>query len=118
MCNVTYKLLVIGKDLMPFTIVQCHSQAIGHRKRFMPFTNVQCHSQTVGNMKRCDGIAFHKMCNVTHSLLVIGRDVMKLPFMKCVNVTHSLLVIVKDLMRLTSTEIFGVAHILSANTLS
>ena len=65
--------------------VQCHSLAIGHRKDMMlPFTNVQCHPQTVGHRKRCDETAFHKMHNVTHKLLVIGKDVMRLPFTKCV----------------------------------
>ena len=28
--------------------------------------------------------AFHEMCNVTHSLLVIGKDVTRLPFTKSV----------------------------------
>jgi hypothetical protein len=31
----------------------------------------------VGHRKRCDKTAFHKMCIVTHSLLVIGKDVMR-----------------------------------------
>jgi len=33
--------------------------------------------------KKCDEAAFHKMWNVTHSLLVTGKDVMRLPFTKC-----------------------------------
>jgi hypothetical protein len=31
-------------------------------------------------MKRWDETAFHKMCNVTDLPLVIGNDVMRLPF--------------------------------------
>src|SRR6266550_381291 len=87
----------------------------------LPFTNVQWHSQVaVGNRKRCNEIiAFHKMYNVTHFLLVIGKDLMRLPFTvqshslavghrkRCdetafhtmCNLTHFLLVIGKDVMR-------------------
>ena len=79
---------------------------------------MECHSQTVGHRKRCDQTAFHKMCNLTHSLLAIGKDVMRLPFTKCsithplvircdetachkiCNVTHQLLVEGKDMVRL------------------
>ena len=35
--------------------------------------NVQCHSQAVGHRKRCDETTFHKMCNVTDLLLAIGK---------------------------------------------
>ena len=41
---------------------------------------MQCHSLADGKKKGCDETAFHKMCNVTHKLLVIGKDVMRLPF--------------------------------------
>ena len=44
--------------------------------------NVQCHSQAMGHRKRCDETAFHKMCNVAHLLLVIGKDAIRLPFTK------------------------------------
>ena len=65
------------------------------------------------------------MCNVTHLLLVIGTDVLRMLFTKCVmsltscghmkrcdetafhkmcNITHSLLVIGKDVMRLPFTK--------------
>ncbi len=45
------------------------------------------------------------MCNVTHKLLVIGKDVIRLPFTKCATcVTHILLVIGKDVIRLPSTK--------------
>ena len=129
MCNVTHFLLVIGKDLMrlPFTkCAICHSPTVGHRKRCGDCLsqNMQCHSQTVGHSKRCDETAFHKMCNtyVTHWLLIIAKDVMRLPFPKCAichshpvydrkdclyktcNVTHILLVIAKDVMRLPFTK--------------
>jgi len=87
---------------------------------------VQCHSQTVGDRRRFDEIAFHKMCNVTHKLLVIGEDLMRLPisqnvqccsqpigdrekcdettFHKTCNVTHILVAIGKDVMRLSFTK--------------
>ena len=48
--------------------------------------NVKCHSlPQVGPRKRCDETALHKMCLVTHSLLVIAKDAMRpwLPFKKC-----------------------------------
>src|SRR6266576_2994373 len=88
--------------------------------------DLQCHSQAVGQGKRGDDSAFDKICNVTHSLLVIQKDVMRLPFTnvqshsqtvghkkrcdevtvihKMYNVTHSLLVIGKDLMRLPAIK--------------
>ncbi len=53
--------------------------------------------------KGCDETVF-KMCNVTHSLLVIGKDVMRLPVTKVFNVTHSLLVIGNDVIRLSFTK--------------
>ena len=87
--------------------VQYHSLAVGHRKDLMrlPFRrcamsltscwslekiwwdccsqNVQCHSLAVGHRKRSDETTFHKRCYVTHCLLVIGEDLMRLPFTKC-----------------------------------
>src|SRR6266576_2495101 len=42
-----------------------------------------CHTQAVGHRKRCDESAFHKICNITHSLLVRGKDMVRLPFTKC-----------------------------------
>ena len=74
------------------------------------------------------------MCNGTHMLLVMRKDVMRLPFTnvqfhpqtvgqrkgcddtafhKTCNVTHSLLVIATDAMRLHSTKTFNLAYILS-----
>src|SRR6266550_1359036 len=70
---------------LPFTNVQCHSP-VSHRERCdcLSQNAVQCHSLAVGHRKRqYDQAAFHKMCNVTHKLLVIGKDVIKLPFTKC-----------------------------------
>ena len=60
--------------------------------------NVQCHSLAIGNKKRCDETDFHKTCNVTHKLLVMWRGVRRVPFKKC-PMSHSLLVIGKDVMR-------------------
>jgi hypothetical protein len=66
--------------------------------------NVQCPSHAeVGHMESCDETAFHKICNVTHKLLVIGKNVMRLPHKMCA-VTHRLLVIGKDVMRLPFTK--------------
>jgi len=81
--NVTHSLLVIWKDVMrlPFTkcamsLTRCWSK----EEIWWDYLwqNVQCHSLAFGHRKRCDEAAFHKMCNVTHSLLVIGTDGMKL----------------------------------------
>ena len=90
MCNVTYCLLVIGKDIWDCLSqnVQCHSLPVGHRKRCDDCLsqNVQHHSLAVGShRKRCGEtvIVFHKTCNVTHLLLVIGKYVIRLPFTKC-----------------------------------
>ena len=88
--------------------MQCHRLADGHRNRRFDETgfhkkcvmsltncwsygrmwwnchlsqNVQCHSLPVDYRERCDETAFHKMCNITHKLLVIaGKDVMRLVF--------------------------------------
>jgi hypothetical protein len=130
MCNVTHFLLVIGKDVMGLPSqndVQCHPLPVGCRKRhdvntFHKMYNVQVtymllvirkdvmryatcpNSQVaVGYRKRCDKTAFHK-CDVTHLLLVIGKDLMKLPFTKCANVAHNLLVIENNVMRLLFTK--------------
>ena len=66
----------------------------------MPSIDVQCHSLSpVGHRKGCDETAFHKMSNVAHILLVIGKTA----FHKMCHVTHSLLVIGEDVMRLPFT---------------
>ena len=82
---VTHLLLGKGKDVMRLTFenVQCHSQTVDHKNRneMKLLTNVQCHSLAVGS-KKCDQIAFQKMCNGTHCLLVRGKNMMRLPFTK------------------------------------
>ena len=63
--------------------MQCHSLAVGHRKKMWR----DCLSQIV----QCNSLAgkrmwwdhLHKIYNVTHILLVIGKDVMRLIFMRC-----------------------------------
>ena len=91
MCNATHLLLFIAKDMMRLT-----------------FTNVQCHSHTVNHKKRCDETAFHKMMSLTPCWRCDETG-----FYKMSNVTHSLLVIGKYVMRLPSTKIFKCAHLLS-----
>ena len=60
--------------------------------------------------KRCDEDAFHKMCNITHRLLVIGNNVMRLTLTKC-EITHSLSVIGKDVIRLPlNHKMYSVTH--------
>ena len=116
--------------------MQCHSQAVGCRRRCDDNKYEICHSLAVGHRKRCDETAFprcamsltcywsyermwsiimlaafHKMCNVTHNLLVIGKDMIRLPFTEFWNVTHTLLVIVQDVIRLPFTKICnGTVH--------
>ena len=109
MWNAKHWLLVIGKDvirLLSQDVQWCHS--LGYRSlkdvMGMPFIkhamsltgccsqekmwwdclsqNMQCYTPTVGHRKKCDETAFHKMCNVTHMLLVIGKDMMNLSFTK------------------------------------
>ncbi len=103
MCNVTHKLSVIGCDETPFTKypiivahkllvigkdclswnVQCHSHPVSNRVWWdYPLQRVQWHSLPVGHSKQCNETAFHKMGTATHLLLVIGKDVRKLPFTK------------------------------------
>ncbi len=53
----------------------------------------------VGHRKGYDETTFCKMCNVTHKLLAIGKDVMRLT-LQGMHVTHLLLVIGKNVMRL------------------
>ena len=63
--------------------VQCHSLAIGHIKDVMSYLSQMCKLTCCGRRKRCDETIFHQVCNVTHFLLVIGKDVMRLSFTKC-----------------------------------
>jgi hypothetical protein len=87
-CNVTYlKLLVIGKDVMR-----------------LPST--ECATSLTSCLERCDETVFHKIYTVTHLLLIIGKDDMRLAiaFHKMCDITHNLLVIGKDVMRLPFTR--------------
>ncbi len=71
----------------------------------LPFNNMQYHSLAVGCRKRCDETNFHKMWNATHSLLVIGKDVMRLPLSSQNMKYHSLPVVIgKDMMRLPFSQ--------------
>ena len=88
---------------------------------------MQCHLLAVGHMKRCDATVCQRMGNVTHLLLVIGHDVMRLPctkyemsltccwsyerysgtisFPEKCNVTHLLLIIGTDVMNCHSQNL-------------
>src|SRR6266576_3407727 len=84
MCNVTHLLLVIGHDVLrlaftkcPMSLTICWSQETQHFNKYaMSRTSCRCR-------KGCEETAFHKMCDVTHFLLIIGKGVMRLPFTKC-----------------------------------
>ena len=79
MCNVTHILLVIGKNVLG-----------------LPFTILAMSLTFCWSYKRSNETAFHKMCNVAHRLLIIiERCYAEMAF--C-NVTHFLLVIGKDVM--------------------
>ncbi len=76
--------------------------------------NVQSHSLPVGYRKRCDETALHKMCNVTHFLLFMGRDVMRLPSTTIFNIAHILSVIEKRNIEPLLRNNCNVTHILLA----
>ena len=57
---------------------------------------MESHSLPVGNERKGDETAFHKMWNVTHLLLVIGKKYDETAFHKMCCVTHSLLITGKD----------------------
>jgi hypothetical protein len=105
--------------------MQGHSLSVGHGKscdKSVLHTDVECCLLAVVHRKTCDETVFHnnaactilltccwlldmmklsftKIWNVTHKLLVIGKDVMRLDFTN-VQCTHKLLLIGKDVMRL------------------
>ena len=89
MCNITHNLSVIGKDVMRLSFTKCAMMSLTSCRSLEKMwrdclsQNVQYHSLPVGHRKRCDETAFHTMCHVTHLLLVIGTDVMRLPFTGC-----------------------------------
>ena len=110
MYNVTHFLLVIGKEViqvrLPFTKYECHSLAVGYRKKcnqtpFYKMHNVTHDSLAVNHRQSDENeTVFHKMCNVTHLLLVIGKAVTRLSLtnVQC----HSLAVgHINDVMRLS-----------------
>ena len=51
----------------------------------LPSKKIQCHLLPVGNQKRFDECLSKKKSSVTHCLLVMGRDVMRLPGMSIVS---------------------------------
>ena len=90
-CNVIYKLLVIGKDVMrePFTTCAMSLAFCWEKMQWDCLShNEQCHSLAVGHMTSCHETASHTTWNITHMLLVIGTDMMRLAFTKCA--CHSL----------------------------
>ena len=129
MCNVTHFLLVIGKGVkenaFAMSLTSCWSEenmwedclsqnmqcclqtAMEHRKTCYEIA-IQ-HVQCAMSLTRCWSEemilwdAFHATCNVTHSLLVIGKLLWDSIVLTC-NVTHSLLVIGKNVMRLAFTK--------------
>ncbi len=124
MCNDTYKLLlVIRKDIMRLSFTTCAMSltVCWSQVKMCLSQNVEHHSLPISHMNWCDVTAFHRMCNVTYLLLVIGRGVMRmcsqnlqnysLPvgnrkvcdqtvLQKMHNVTDILLVVGKDVIRL------------------
>src|SRR6266576_2249447 len=112
-------LLVIGEDVMRLPFTKCallltSFWSLEKISQDCLSQNVQCHSLAVGHRKRCDETAFHKMCNVTHKLLVIGKDVMRLPSKMIFNVAHILSVIWKRYIEPLLRNICNVTHILLA----
>ncbi len=125
MCNVTHNLLVIRKDDIRLPLTTCAislTACLSYANMWWDSLsqNVQCHHSLAVVIGK-DVISltgFHQICNVTHNLLVIGKDVIRLPFTKCAmsltfcwswiidvmtqicNITYSLLVIAKDVMRI------------------
>src|SRR6266576_2066690 len=103
-------LLVIGEDVMRLPFTKCallltSFWSLEKISQECLSQNVQCHSLAVGHRKRCDETAFHKRFNVTHLLLVIGlKRCDETSFHKMCNITHLLLVIWKGVMRLPVTK--------------
>ena len=59
--------------------MQCHSLPVGHKIKCDETYFHKCvNSLAVCHMKRCDETASQTTCNVTHFLLVVGNDVMRL----------------------------------------
>ena len=87
MCNVTHCLLVMEKNGMRLPFTKCAMLPTScwswEKMWWVTFRKCEFHSLPVSHRKRCDETAFHKIWNVTNFLLVIGKDVMKLPFTEC-----------------------------------
>jgi len=85
MFNVTHCfLLAIWKDAMRMTFTKCAlslTPCWSQEKKWWDCLskNVQCHSLAANHKKDVMRLPFSKIYNVTHSLLVIGKDVMRLP---------------------------------------
>ena len=138
MCNVTDLLLVIVKDVMRVPVTQCTmslTSCWSWEEMWWDCLSqhVQCHLQAVGHRKWCDETGFHKRCNVTHKLLVMGKDGWdylsqnmqcyslavghrercdKTACPKMYHVTHFLLVIGKDVLRTPFTKMCNVTYFL------
>ena len=108
---VTHSLLVIA-NMWWDCLSQNHLQAFGYRKMCKETAFHKMCNITHSLYKRCDETAFHKMSSVTHSLLVIGKDVTRLPLINCaMSLTYCQ--VCKRCDMLTSTKIFHTTHILS-----
>jgi hypothetical protein len=75
MYHTAHLLLVIGGDVMKLafatyamSLTRCWAQ---EEMNMTAFQDVQCCSQSVGHNTRYDKTFLHKICNVTHSLLVM-----------------------------------------------
>ena len=112
--NVTHLLLTMEMRWNSLSQnLQCHSHPaimIGNRKRCdevpIHICIVQCHLPADHHRKRYDNTAFHKICSVTHFLLVMGKYVM---WPDCLSenvqcLSHLLLIIGTDMMRLPFTQ--------------
>ena len=108
--SITHKLVVIGWDVMRLqgrNKCQCHSQTVGHGMRCDELASQRCHSHAVGHGMRCDETTWHRQNSMSVSLTCCGSwDVMWWDCMTEINVsvTHQLLVIGWDVMRLHCTN--------------
>jgi len=80
--DVTHSLLVMWWDC-PSTKCATSLTSCWSQKWDCLSQSVQCHSQTVSHRKEHHETTFHKMCNVTHILFIIRKDLMTLQFTKC-----------------------------------
>jgi hypothetical protein len=80
--------------------VQCHSHAVGYRKRcdeitFHKICNLYATHSLLAIRKQCDETAFHEMYSITHILLFMGKTCGETAFHKMCNVTHSISILGK-----------------------